>query len=111
MSQKRFAGAVYLAGYAVECRLKWAVTERQNLTYLPATLEKHDWDLLLDAAHLRPELQREENDLLRAVYSDLADRWGPQLRYQTKVIAPHEAERLYRGIRQVYTWLCDYRAP
>jgi len=109
LKRKRYGGAVYLAGYAVECRLKWAITEqRWPDPYLPAEFEKHDWDLLLDAAQLRRELQKEENDKLRAVYSDLAERWGPELRYQLKVIEPNEAERLYRGIRQVYDWLCDY---
>jgi len=32
---RRYRGAIYLAGYAVECLLKWAITERCEITYLP----------------------------------------------------------------------------
>lgn len=33
---RRYRGALYLGGYAIECLLKWAATRRHGLTYLPA---------------------------------------------------------------------------
>ena len=53
-ANKRYRGALYLAGYAIECLLKWAVTHRRNLLYLPEKLEIHDGDVLL-LAQGKPE--------------------------------------------------------
>ena len=79
---RRYRGAIYLAGYAIECLLKWAVTERCEITYLPAELETHDWDTLLPEAGLTHSLR--SNRPLRVVYSELAELWGPELRYLSK---------------------------
>ena len=49
LGQRRGEGALYLAGYAIECLLKWSVTRRRNLLRLPQELETHDWDQLLAA--------------------------------------------------------------
>jgi hypothetical protein len=35
LNQDRPGGAVYLAGYALECALKWAVTRHVEKVYLP----------------------------------------------------------------------------
>lgn len=103
LEQKRYGGAIYLAGYAVECLLKWAVTERQSCIYLPAEFEVHDLDELLVAAGLHDRLQ--STGQLWAVYSDLNEAWGPDLRYHAKGPKPKDAERLYQAIEQVYEWL------
>lgn len=100
---RRYRGAIYLAGYAVECLLKWAITDRCEITYLPAELETHDWDTLLPEAGLASSLRT--NRPLRAVYSELAELWGPELRYLSKEPAPREAERLYQQMEQVYRWV------
>src|SRR5437867_1425356 len=79
---RRYRGAIYLAGYAVECLLKWAVTQRCGITYLPEELETHRWDTLLPEAGLATSLRA--NPALRVVYSELAELWGPELRYLSK---------------------------
>jgi hypothetical protein len=69
LDHTRFSGAIYLAGYAIECQLKFAVCERKNLTYLPANLEVHDWDRLVAAAGVGRRHRRATPDgahLLRA---------------------------------------------
>src|SRR5438105_14590257 len=58
LAQKRYAGAVYLAGYAVECLLKWAATKKRECLYLPAELEIHDLYVLLAEAGLKSSLMR-----------------------------------------------------
>jgi hypothetical protein len=82
LQEQRYSGAIYLGGYAVECILKWAVTQRQALIYLPQNLETHDWDTLLAATGLQRLLQAEP--VMNTLYSDLADIWGPELRYQAR---------------------------
>ena len=58
LENRRYAGAIYLAGYAIECRLKWAVTQRNQIDYLPAEYEIHELDRLLIAAGLQSALKK-----------------------------------------------------
>jgi hypothetical protein len=105
LREKRYAGAIYLAGYAVECLLKWTITRRVECVYLPANLEIHDLDLLLIEAGLERALKKEAG--LRAVFWALAEGWGPELRYLAKAPAAAEANSLYQGIVRVYGWIAE----
>jgi HEPN domain-containing protein len=102
---KRYEGAVYLAGYAVECALKWAVTEREETIYLDGALETHDLDILLKASGLDHYMS--EDSKIRPLFSALSDGWGPQGRYSGQRIAAKEASLLYNQARQVYTWVIE----
>lgn len=86
---RRNEGAVYLAGYAVECALKWAITERDESVYLDEALETHDLDILLKASGLAPYMAEESK--IRPLFSALADGWGPQGRYSGKRLTANEA--------------------
>src|SRR4051812_32994130 len=77
LANQRYGGAIYLAGYAIECVLKWAVTQRRGVIYLPAELETHDWDTLLPETGLVARLQAQM--AMVAVYTELAENWGPEL--------------------------------
>ena len=103
LSNKRYRGALYLAGYAIECVLKWAVTQRTGQRYLPAELEIHKWDVLLSEAGLVKSLKT--NVPLHSMYSELAELWGPGLRYRTMEPGRGEAERLCHQMKEVYSWI------
>jgi hypothetical protein len=105
LQYERYPGAIYLAGYALECLLKWAITQRRECVYLPAELETHELDILLLHAGLGECLGRE--GALRNMFAALADSWGPELRYMARIPAPREAERLYREISKVYDWILE----
>jgi len=105
LEQKRYAGAIYLAGYSVECLLKWAITRRREQVYLPARFETHDLDTLLLEAGLAQGLNQE--NVLGDSFAALADSWGPELRYLAKAPEPARAERLYREIFRVYDWIAE----
>lgn len=100
---RRYAGAIYLAGYSVECLLKWAVTVRRNVLRLPADLETHNLDKLLAESGLVEMLK--SNHLLFAMYSELAHEWGTDLRYLANLVERNDAERLYRQMNQIYGWI------
>src|SRR5438552_11308057 len=68
-------GAIYLAGYAVECQLKYAYCKRRERIYLPAELEVHDWDRLVDEAGLLPDIKCQPE--MNNIYSAVSERWGP----------------------------------
>jgi len=108
LKSHRYAGAIYLAGYAVECLLKWAVTSRKALVYLPEQLEIHDWDVLLIAGGLNIALTGDPE--LSGVFSDLSERWGPELRYSSKAVRAREAYELYQKIIQLYSWIREQGA-
>jgi HEPN domain-containing protein len=105
LERRRYPGAIYLAGYALECLLKWAITQRQQFVYLPAEFETHDLDTLLLEAGLGESLRHE--GALRSMFAALADSWGPELRYLARAPKPKEAERLYREISKVYGWILE----
>ena len=103
LANQRYRGAIYLAGYAIECLLKWAVTQRRDVVYLPAELETHDWDTLLPETGLAVRLQAEA--AMVGVYTELAESWGPELRYLTKDPKPGEARGLYHKLIELYDWI------
>src|SRR2546429_5719031 len=103
LEHERFSGAIYLAGYALECLLKWAVTRRRNLVYLPAELETHDYERLLHETGLLPQLAR--RPIIQAFFNELAQSWAPELRYLTRPVRKQEAEKLYDSMVVVYRWI------
>ena len=105
LDKKRNNGAVYLVGYAVECQLKYAFCQRKNLVELPEKLETHDWDRLVTSAGLLNDIKLQP--AMYAVYSALANVWGPSLRYQTQNYSENEAKQLYNQMNQLYKFLQD----
>jgi hypothetical protein len=99
----RHNGAIYLAGYAIECHLKFAYCSRKNEPYLPASLEMHDWDRLVMAAGLLPDIKQQPT--MDAIYSSLVEKWGPGLRYRTAKFSAVEAKRLYNEMDELYDFL------
>jgi HEPN domain-containing protein len=98
-------GAVYLAGYAVECQLKYAFCRRKNSVYLPAPLEVHDWERLVDQAGLLKDIKVQS--AMDAIYSALVEKWGPSLRYRTASYSESEAKLLYNQMKQLYQFFKD----
>ena len=41
------------------------------------------------------------------IYSAVAERWGPNLRYGTSDYGDTEAKRLYNEMEQLYLFLCE----
>lgn len=105
LDSNRLNGALYLAGYSVECALKWAVTRRLELVYLPADLETHDLQKLVGNSGLMPQLR--EDAAIAPLFSALVDDWGPQERYAASKLDAKTAKRLYNQTKQVYEWLIE----
>ena len=106
----RVDGAIYLAGYAIECCLKEAVCVRTRRKYLPASQEVHSWDRLVESARLWPAIKAQPDVFL--LYSSLAEKWrsskwGSALRYRTGLFNRREAERLYSEVVELYYSLVE----
>jgi len=103
LANRRHNGAIYLAGYAIECHLKFACCQRKGQIYLPAPLEVHGWDTLINAAGLLTAIKQQST--MDAIYSALVDKWGPSLRYRTAKYSSDEANRLYNEMDELYSFL------
>jgi hypothetical protein len=105
LDQQRYQGAIYLAGYALECLLKHAITRKLQGVHLPAKFETHNLDELLLGAGLSAALQSASS--IHAIYSEFAELWSVELRYRSKSITPKEASRLYEQVEAIYDWIND----
>ena len=105
LEQKRFNGAIYMAGYAVECHLKYAACQRCGETYLPPNLEVHDWDILVKAAGLLSDIKSQKQVSL--LYYALVEVWGPSLRYRTTKYSNKEALQLYKELSSLYQFFAE----
>lgn len=108
LKNDRYHGALYLAGYSVECALKWAITRRMDKTYLPAHLEIHDLQKLMGESGLARHLMKEP--AIAPLFSALVDEWGPQGRYAASRLDGKKAERLYNQTKQVYEWIIEWKS-
>lgn len=68
--QKCYGGAIYLAGYSVECWLKVAICSLLDTDELPETFLTHDLDLLLFHSGLNHKIRSEKavHDSFREVF-------------------------------------------
>ncbi|MBI1927455.1 HEPN domain-containing protein [Candidatus Poribacteria bacterium] len=96
--KRRYNGAVYLAGYAIECALKSAICVLKNLTQLSEEYKTHDFNQLLWSTGLTLP-----NFLMRK-FSTLLD-WSITLRYQTKAWGVQDARQFLDNVKEVKQWL------
>lgn len=100
---QRIHGAIYLAGYAIECHLKYAVCEHKESIYLDRWLESHSWDMLLHHSGLMRRL--EKNARIKSIYDVLAEVWTTSLRYNPEKRAEPSDSALYRDFLLLYDFL------
>jgi hypothetical protein len=119
----RFAGAMYVAGFVIECLLKALLLERhRNLAGIvdPASLSKTDREAygllfshnLADLLDLLPEVEAKltkVNDSgSRSLWDDLAEvcaQWTIYARYSPRDASKEEAQRFIAAIDEVRRWL------
>ena len=103
LGDRRFNGAIYIAGYAIECYLKYCYCQKRAQTHLPGYLEVHRWDILVEAAGVERDLR--SSRIIYDIYSALSEAWTPDLRYATRQLNAVEARALYKRIAQLYQYL------
>jgi hypothetical protein len=87
------SGALYLAGYVVECKLK-ILLQKMGKHYPTSGSSGHDLVALWDAAGLRYE---DQQGFRRA----FLDYWKTSLRYSAEISSPHSPEDLLKGARDL----------
>ncbi len=102
---KRFHGAIYLAGYAIECHLKYAVCEHADQTHLESSFEIHSWERLVAESGIVHTIRR--NKRIQALYEDLAEVWNTSLRYNSESRVTSNELELYPKLLALYQFLKD----
>lgn len=111
---RAFAGAYYLAGYAVECALKACAARKFRSFDIPdrrivGDLHTHDLERLLEVAGLRVSLELDgaTRPGLRGNWHVVKD-WRTALRYNPR-ITPQEALAMYSACTEracgILSWL------
>jgi hypothetical protein len=100
---RRLDGAIYLAGYSVECLIKCAAGERAGGLYLDEKHETHHLDILMKDSGLLPDLRKE--NVLLAIWDAFAQCWGPHLRYRCGLFRERDGRLFFAQITQLYEWL------
>ncbi len=101
-NSRRWHGAIYLAGYAIECLLKCAAGQRTGTVYLDSMLETHKLDILMPASGLLPELKTVG---LFTIWSTFSQRWDTSLRYTCNLFRDKDGRLFFQQITQLYEWL------
>jgi HEPN domain-containing protein len=111
----RWRGAMYLAGYAVECRLKWKLMQRwqcRTLVQLEEDLQEHGIEQspfthnLKVLLRLAGGLERmQQNQRLWGSFSDTVNRWRPAWRYNPDVSTREQAEDFLEVAKDVLRWI------
>jgi HEPN domain-containing protein len=102
---KRWHTALYLAGYSLECILKYAVCMRNRRLKLPRQYWTHNYDVLLDAAGLRPDLEQPANAKLLSCYRHVNRLWSVSRRYATSGLTPEEVKDTVTMLEELRKWV------
>jgi hypothetical protein len=103
---RRFQGAIYLCGYALECRLKFCVCAARGVTYLEEIEAKnlgHALEKSLHAARLTKKLDEIED--LRVAFLRITRQWSTEIRYSGRVGNDRDSLSLLKDTRALLTWL------
>jgi hypothetical protein len=103
---RRFQGAVYLCGYALECRLKFCICLARGVPHLKegeARKLGHGLDQSLHAAGLAEKLYKNED--LRVAFLRILGQWSTEIRYSGGARNDRESESFLRDTRALLKWL------
>jgi len=102
----RFQGAIYLCGYALECRLKFCVCLSRGAPHLKegeARSLGHGLERSLDAAGLKEKLYQSED--LRVAFLRIIRQWSTEIRYSGSARNDRESESFLKDTRALLRWL------
>ncbi len=115
-NQKRWAGAIYLGGYAVECSLKSLICWEQRKDNFKDTRifkkglqgsELHSLTKLLDSIPtLQRAIQLDRTNGYREAWNTVSSLWrNDELRYSDKMGDEQESERFIKAVKILHQFL------
>ena len=113
----RWRGAMYMAGYSVECLLKTKLMrmfdcrhlreleeelQRRRILPVQATIFTHQLELLVRLAN---GLERLRGDEEHWRLFNMVNRWVPAWRYTADQSTPHDAEDFLAAVDKISRWI------
>jgi len=102
----RYQGAIYLCGYALECRLKFCVCTARRVPHLAEVEAKnlgHRLDKSLDAAGLNEKLSKNEDR--KVAFLRIIRQWSTEIRYSGSARSKGESESFLDDATVLIGWL------
>lgn len=90
---KRYGGAIYIAGYGLECALKFRICMDLNVKVLPHKYWNHDLLWLAAQTSRWPAICADRDLHVRLI--DLASQWTVTMRYERR---PHDSHEVLQFI-------------
>lgn len=110
--EQHFRGAMYLAGYAIECKLKATAMEVFEVDNLKELSDRIGGDVNSVYTHgleslvgLMPFESRFRNGDAWKDFSLYVNRWSPAWRYDHRNPSRDEVETYLAAVNNVYRWL------
>jgi hypothetical protein len=106
-------GAVYLAGYAIECKLKCVAMEVHDCWSLEQLIERRGLDerqvfshgLEVLATHVPALWSRFQRSDVWNEFRCLINRWRPSWRYSPRPMSEHDTRRFLQAVDRMSAWL------
>jgi len=107
LKEEHPSGSIYLAGYLVECLLKWALCKRNGVQYLQALPDKRLVDMLTSGKGHNLEtlcgktgydIHFDRNEEVRKAFLRTA-QWSPNIRYIASCGGRSEAGQFLAAVR------------
>ena len=102
---QRRMGAIYVAGYGLECALKARICSDRSERYLDREFHHHDLRRLAEATLLWPRIERDRSRLDRLRY--LQSEWHVTMRYAVRPYDPSTVRDFISSAREFTKWLFD----
>lgn len=103
---ERRSGALYVAGYGLECALKARICADRGETHLDRQLHHHDLRRLAEATGLWPVIKRDNARLRRLVY--FQTMWDVRMRYAKRPHGEAEVREFLSPARDFTKWLSEH---
>lgn len=102
-AQQRFGGAIYIAGYGVECALKARICAFRNEDELHKDFFHHDLRRLAEATDKWLEIKASPERQERLAY--LESTWMVTMRYEGKSYSKNDVREFIERASGFVTWL------
>jgi hypothetical protein len=102
---QRRVGAVYLAGYAVECALKARICYERQVEILSPQFYTHDLRWLLEMTGL--SLRAKGEQAFWRAFSYVQVHWSVALRYQMPSLDAQKAREFLDKTKEIMSWLSN----
>ena len=102
---QRRIGAIYVAGYGLECALKARLCQDRRAVKLPREFAHHDLRRLVESSTVWPNLKNNKQwlDTFRALCSE----WVVAMRYDVRPYDPTAVRKFIAKIREFAKWLSE----